>query len=102
MQLILSSHCLIFSCLFFSLGVVGTIINYSNLIILLVSIEFMLLGINTNFIVFSNTFGHQDGYMFVFFILTMAAAEMALGLSISINLFRRNITDISKSRVLLG
>ncbi len=82
----------------FSLGVVGIFINRKNLIVLLMSIELMLLAVNTNFIAFSHFLNDTAGQVFVFFILTVAAAEAAIGLAILIVLFRNlgsiNVDDI--------
>ena len=72
----------------FSLGVIGVLINRKNLIVLLTSIELILLGINTNFIAFSHYLHDLSGQVFVFFILTVAAAEAAIGLALIVVLFR--------------
>ncbi len=91
---------LILSTIIFVIGVSGILINRHNLLILLMSIEIMLLGINTNFIAFSEFSEHVSGQVFVFFILTVAAAEAAIGLSILILLFRKfrtiNTDQVSK------
>ena len=86
------SDYLIFSAILFGISVAGVIINRKNLIVLLMSIELMLLAANTNFIAFS-TFLHQTlGEVFVFFILTVAAAEAAIGLAILVVVFRNRAT----------
>jgi len=72
----------------FSLGIIGVLINRKNLIVLLTSIELILLGINTNFIAFSHYLHDLSGQVFVFFILTVAAAEAAIGLALIVVLFR--------------
>lgn len=82
------THYLILSAILFGLGMVGIIINRRNVILLLVCIELMLLAVNTNFIAFSHYYGGNAGEVFVFFILTVAAAEAAIGLAIVILLYR--------------
>ena len=72
----------------FSVAVVGIFLNRRNLIILLMAIELMLLAVNMNFIAFSHFHGNLDGQVFVFFILTVAAAEAAIGLAILVVYFR--------------
>ncbi len=74
----------------FGLSFVGIIINRRNLIVLLMCIELMLLAVNTNFIAFSQYFKNTSGEVFVFFILTVAAVEAAIGLAILVLLYRRN------------
>ncbi len=82
------SHYLILSALLFSIGIVGIFLNRKNLIIILMSIELMLLAVNTNFIAFSHYWQNLSGQIFVFFVLTVAAAEAAIGLAILVTLFR--------------
>ena len=82
------SHYLILSAILFAIGIVGIFLNRKNLIILLMSIELMLLAVNTNFIAFSHYLQDFAGQIFVFFVLTVAAAESALGLASLIVLFR--------------
>ena len=72
----------------FSLSVAGIFINRKNVILLLMCIELMLLAVNFNFIAFAQHFGDLHGQIFVFFILTVAAAESAIGLAILVCLFR--------------
>jgi NADH-quinone oxidoreductase subunit K len=72
--------------------VAGIFINRKNIIVLLMSIELMLLAVNTNFVAFSRFLGNVDGQVFVFFILTVAAAESAIGLAILVTLFRNRAT----------
>ena len=83
-----SAHYLILGALLFAIGVVGIFLNRKNLIILLMAIELMLLAVNMNFIAFSHYLGDLSGQVFVFFILTVAAAESAIGLAILVALFR--------------
>ncbi len=81
-------HYLILAAILFSVGVVGIFVNRKNIVILLMAIELMLLAVNINFIAFSHFLGDMAGQIFVFFILTVAAAEAAIGLAILIVLFR--------------
>jgi len=76
----------------FCISVAGIFINRKNVIVLLMSIELMLLAVNTNFVAFSRFLGNVDGQVFVFFILTVAAAESAIGLAILVTLFRNRAT----------
>jgi NADH-quinone oxidoreductase subunit K len=82
------SHYLILAAVLFSLSVAGIFINRKNVILLLMCIELMLLAVNFNFIAFSRMHGDEVGQIFVFFILTVAAAEAAIGLAILVVLFR--------------
>lgn len=86
------SDVLTFSAIMFSLSVAGIFLNRKNVIILLMSIELMLLAVNINFIGFSHFLGDTAGQVFVFFILTVAAAEAAIGLAILVVLFRNKHT----------
>jgi NADH-quinone oxidoreductase subunit K len=79
---------LIFSAILFGLSLVGIMLNRRNVILLLVCIELMLLSVNTNFVAFSHYYGGIAGQVFVFFILTVAAAEAAIGLAIVMLLYR--------------
>lgn len=92
------SHFLILGALLFAISVVGIFLNRKNLIVLLMAIELMLLAVNTNFIAFSHFLGDLSGQVFVFFILTVAAAESAIGLAILVALFRNlrsiNVDDL--------
>lgn len=83
---------LILAAILFGLGMTGIIINRNNLIVLLMSIELILLAVNTNFIAFSYFIGNVIGQVFVFFVLTVAAAEAAIGLAILVVLYRNNKT----------
>ena len=82
------NHFLILGAILFSIGVLGVFLNRKNLIVLLMAIELMLLAVNMNFIAFSHFLGDMGGQVFVFFILTVAAAEAAIGLAILVVLFR--------------
>lgn len=82
------SHYLILGAILFAISVVGIFLNRKNLIVLLMAIELMLLAVNLNFIAFSHYLGDMAGQIFVFFILTVAAAESAIGLAILVVLFR--------------
>ena len=82
------AHYLILAAVLFSLSVAGMFINRKNLILLLMCIELMLLSVNFNFIAFSRMLDDATGQIFVFFILTVAAAEAAIGLAILVVLFR--------------
>ena len=81
-------HYLILAAILFSIGVMGIFINRRNLIMLLMSIELMLLAINLNFIAFSHYLGDIAGQVFVFFILTVAASETAIGLEVLVGSFQ--------------
>ena len=82
------SHFLILGAILFAISVVGIFLNRKNLIVLLMAIELMLLSVNMNFVAFSHYLGDMHGQVFVFFILTVAAAESAIGLAILVLLFR--------------
>jgi len=82
------SHYLILAAILFSIAVAGIFINRKNVILLLMCIELMLLSVNFNFITFSRMLNDEMGQIFVFFILTVAAAEAAIGLAILVVLFR--------------
>jgi len=86
------SHYLVLAAILFAIGVVGIFLNRKNLIVLLMAIELMLLAVNTNFVAFSHYLGDISGQLFVFFILTVAAAESAIGLAILVILFRNLAT----------
>lgn len=94
---------LVLTVILFSLSLVGIIINRRNVILILVCIELMLLAVNTNFVAFSHYYGTNAGQVFVFFILTVAAAEAAIGLAIVVLLYRnRSNIDVSKMNHLKG
>lgn len=97
------SEFLIVAAILFGLGMAGMIINRKNIIVLLMSIELMLLAVNTNFIAFAHFLGNNVGQVFVFFILTVAAAEAAIGLAIMVVIFRRSGTiEVEKLDTLKG
>ena len=81
-------HYLTLGAILFALSVIGIFLNRKNLIVLLMAIELMLLSVNMNFVAFSHYLGDIAGQVFVFFILTVAAAESAIGLAILIVMFR--------------
>lgn len=85
-------HYLALAAVLFCLSVAGIFINRKNVIVLLMCIELMLLSVNMNFVAFSRFLGDVDGQIFVFFILTVAAAEAAIGLAILVTLFRNRRT----------
>ena len=94
------SHYLILGAVLFAISVVGIFLNRKNVIILLMAIELMLLAVNINFVAFSHFKQDPAGQVFVFFILTVAAAESAIGLAILVVLFRNvrtiNVDDLDK------
>ncbi|XZG69792.1 NADH-quinone oxidoreductase subunit NuoK [Chitinibacteraceae bacterium HSL-7] len=91
-------HYLVLAAILFAIAVFGIFMNRKNLIVLLMAIELMLLAVNINFIAFSQFLGDSAGQIFVFFILTVAAAESAIGLAILVVLFRNlrsiNVEDL--------
>ena len=91
-------HFLTLGAILFALSVIGIFLNRRNLIVLLMAIELMLLAVNMNFVAFSYYLGDMHGQVFVFFILTVAAAESAIGLAILVALFRNlrsiNVDDL--------
>ena len=86
------SHYLVLGAILFAISVIGIFLNRKNIIVLLMAIELMLLAVNTNFVAFSHFLGDTAGQVFVFFILTVAAAEAAIGLAILVVLFRERRT----------
>jgi NADH-quinone oxidoreductase subunit K len=92
------SHYLILGAILFAISIVGIFLNRKNIIVLLMAIELMLLAVNMNFVAFSHYLGDTAGQIFVFFILTVAAAESAIGLAILVVLFRNldtiNVEDL--------
>ncbi|WP_295852700.1 NADH-quinone oxidoreductase subunit NuoK [uncultured Xylophilus sp.] len=88
------AHYLALGAMLFAMSVIGIFLNRRNLIVLLMAIELMLLSVNMNFVAFSHYLGDMHGQVFVFFILTVAAAESAIGLAILVLLFR-NRSSIS-------
>ena len=97
------AHFLTLGAVLFCLSVTGIFLNRKNVIILLMCIELMLLAVNMNFVAFSRFLGNLDGQIFVFFILTVAAAEAAIGLAILVVLFRnRRTIDVAELDDLKG
>ena len=94
------SHYLSLGAILFALSVIGIFLNRKNLIVLLMAIELMLLAVNLNFVAFSHYLGDVHGQIFVFFVLTVAAAEAAIGLAILVTLFRSldtiNVEDLDQ------
>lgn len=94
---------LILGAILFSFGLIGILINRRNIILLLVCIELMLLAVNTNFVAFSHYYKEISGQVYVFFILTVAASEAAIGLAIVMLLYRnRGNIDVDKMNHLKG
>ena len=94
------SDFLVLGAILFAISIVGIFLNRKNVIILLMAIELMLLAVNMNFIAFSHFLGDISGQVFVFFILTVAAAESAIGLAILVCVFRNlrtiNVDDLDR------
>lgn len=92
------AHYLVLAAVLFAISIVGIFLNRKNVIVLLMAIELMLLAVNLNFVAFSHYLGDLAGQVFVFFILTVAAAESAIGLAILVVLFRNldtiNVDDL--------
>lgn len=97
------AHHLILGAILFTIGLFGFFLNRRNLIVLLMAVELMLLSASFNFVAFSSWFNDTSGQVFVFFVLTVAAAEAAIGLAILVLLFRnRNTIDVNKLDQLKG
>jgi NADH-quinone oxidoreductase subunit K len=96
------THYLALGAILFALSLTGIFLNRKNVLILLMAIELMLLAVNMNFVAFSHFLGDAAGQVFVFFILTVAAAESAIGLAILVVLFRNrrtiNVDDLSSMK----
>lgn len=94
------SHYLVVNAILFGVGVAGMFLNRKNVILLLMCIELMLLSVNGNFVAFSRYLNDLNGQVFVFFILTVAAAESAIGLAILVVMFRKmrtiNVDDLDE------
>ncbi|TWG86765.1 NADH dehydrogenase subunit K [Cupriavidus gilardii J11] len=92
------AHFLVLGAILFAISIVGIFLNRKNVIVLLMALELMLLSVNMNFVAFSHYLGDLAGQVFVFFILTVAAAESAIGLAILVVLFRNldtiNVDDM--------
>ena len=96
-------HYLTLGAVLFCISVAGLFLNRKNVIMLLVSLELMLLSVNINFVAFSRSLGDDAGQVFVFFLLTVAAAEAAIGLAILVTLFRnRRSIDVADIDSLKG
>ena len=96
-------HFLSLGAMLFSLSIVGIFLNRKNIIVLLMAIELMLLAVNMNFVAFSCYLNDMHGQVFVFFILTVAAAESAIGLAILVLLFRnRSSISVDELNTLKG
>ena len=93
------THYLVLGAILFAISVIGIFLNRRNVIIMLMAIELMLLAVNLNFIAFAHFLADPSGQIFVFFILTVAAAESAIGLAILVVLFRErrsiNVEDLN-------
>ena len=91
-------HYLSLGAILFTMSIIGIFMNRKNLIVMLMAIELMLLAVNLNFVAFSHYLGDMAGQVFVFFILTVAAAESAIGLAILVLVFRNrlaiNVSDL--------
>lgn len=97
------THYITLSAILFGLGLFGIVFNRRNVILLMVCIELLLLAVNTNLVAFSHRYGHPTGEVFVFFILTVAAAEAAIGLAIVMMLHRnRGSINVSEMNHLKG
>lgn len=97
------SHFLLLGAILFCISVAGIFLNRKNIIVILMAIELMLLAVNINFVAFSHYSGDIAGQVFVFFILTVAAAEAAIGLAILVVLFRnRNTINVEDLDSLKG
>ena len=96
-------HYLIVAAMLFTIGVFGVFINRRNVIVILMSVELMLLAVNINFVAFSNQLHDLAGQIFVMFILTVAAAEAAIGLAILVIYFRsRGSINVADSNMMKG
>jgi NADH-quinone oxidoreductase subunit K len=86
------AHYLVVSAIIFTLGVAGIVLNRKNIIVILMSVELILLSVNLNFVAFSTALGDLTGQVFALFVLTVAAAEAAIGLAILVTYFRNRGT----------
>lgn len=101
--MIVLSNYLVFSSVLFVIGLTGVIVNRKNIIVLLMCVELILLSVNTNFLAFSRYIGDYTGQIFVFFVLSVAAVEAAIGLAILVIIFRgRGTLDVRKIDNLKG
>lgn len=96
-------HYLVFSAILFTIGVLGIFMNRKNVIIIMMSIELILLSVNVNFVAFSSYLNDLTGQIFTFFVVTVAAAEAAIGLAILVVFFRNKATiDVEEIDTLKG
>ena len=86
------AHYLVVAAIVFTLGVAGIVLNRKNIIVILMSVELILLSVNLNFVAFSTALGDLTGQVFALFVLTVAAAEAAIGLAILVTFFRNRGT----------
>lgn len=86
------THFMVLSAMLFTIGIFGIFLNRKNMIIIMMSIELILLSVNLNFVAFSHFLGDISGQIFTFFVITVAAAEAAIGLAIVITFFRNRVT----------
>ena len=97
------AHFLVLGAILFAISVVGIFMNRKNIIVLLMAIELMLLAVNINFVAFSSYLGDMVGQVFTLFVLTVAAAEAAIGLAILVCFFRnRGTIDVEDVNVMKG
>lgn len=97
------SEYLMLAAILFGLGIAGIILNRKNIVVLLMSVELILLAVNTNFVAFSYFLNDAIGEVFVFFVLTVAAGEAAIGLAILVALYRKRGTiDVQRLDTLKG
>lgn len=103
MEIVGLNHYLVVSALLFTIGVVGIFINRKNVLLILMCIEMMLLAVNINMVAFSAFMHDLAGQIFAFFILTVAAAEISIGLAIVTLFFRnRGTIEVEQSNVMRG
>jgi NADH-quinone oxidoreductase subunit K len=96
-------HYLTVAAFLFTIGIFGNFLNRKNVIVILMSIELMLLAVNINFVAFSSFLGDLTGQVFTMFVLTVAAAEAAIGLAILVSFFRvRGTIDVEDVNVMKG
>ncbi|MBF0422275.1 MAG: NADH-quinone oxidoreductase subunit NuoK [Magnetococcales bacterium] len=86
------NHYLVLGAMLFTIGILGIFLNRRNVILIMMSIELVLLAVNVNLVAFSRFMGHVDGQIITFFVMTVAAAEAAIGLAILVAFFRNRAT----------
>jgi NADH-quinone oxidoreductase subunit K len=91
------THYLVVAAILFTLGVAGIILNRKNIIVILMSVELILLSVNINFVAFSQSLGDLTGQVFALFVLTVAAAEAAIGLAILVAFYRRRLWTLDRA-----